>query len=85
MDRDYDNMYSRTILYCLCTPRPRLKCHVMLKYSKAHVLCMKRQQQHHKVYVTRVSNGVKHKKLTNLREHITEKNLSGIARITRIT
>ena len=54
----------------------------MLQCSKAHVLYMKRQPQRHKVYVTRVSNAVKHKKLKNLREHITEKILLDIARIT---
>ena len=54
---------------------------VMLKYSKAHVLCMKRQPQHHTAYVTRVSNVIK--TLNKIREH--KKILSDIARITRIT
>ena len=47
---------------------------IMLICSKAHVLSMKRQPQHHKVYVTGVSNAVKYKTMKNIRKHITEKN-----------
>ena len=43
---------------------------------------MKRQPQHHKVYVTRVSNAVKHKKIDKSKGTHHGKILLDIARIT---